>query len=160
MIATPYWVTAQLAIVPKPAGGDLLDTEMLLLREAGIDVVVSMLQKDEAQSLGLEHEETSANYAGLLFINFPVPDGSIPPDKPLFDEFLKHLEDHLASGKRIGIHCHGCIGRSPVTLASLLVRSGVPHESAWLQIASSRGCPVPATEEQREWVARHMRPNP
>jgi protein-tyrosine phosphatase len=158
MIATPYWVTAQLAIVPKPAGGDLLDTEMLLLREAGIDVVVSMLQQHEAKALGLEREETTAKHAGMLFLNFPVPDGSIPPDKPLFDEFLKHLEEHLACGKRIGIHCHGCIGRSPVTLASLLIRSGIPHESAWRQIATARGCPVPATTEQHEWVEYHISP--
>jgi protein-tyrosine phosphatase len=160
MTAQPYWITAQLAIIPKPAGDDLLDTEMLLLREAGIDVIVSMLQQGEAQALGLGNEEASAKHAGLLFINFPVPDGSIPPDKPRFDEFLKHLEDHLASGRRIGIHCHGCIGRSPVAVASLLIRSGIPPESAWIKIAASRGCPVPATTEQREWVDLHIASKP
>lgn len=40
----PYWVTTQLAIVPRPRGDDWLDDEMVALREAGIDVVVSMLE--------------------------------------------------------------------------------------------------------------------
>jgi len=157
MIALPYWITAQLAIIPRPIGGNSLGAEMLFLREAGIDVVVSMLQKGEAQYLGLAEEETSAKQAGLLFINFPIPDGDLPPDKLRFNAFLSNLEAHLASGKRVGIHCRACIGRSAVTAASLLIRSGIPPESAWLQIATSRGYPVPDTIEQREWVDRNIR---
>lgn len=160
MIATPYWITDQLAIVLRPWGDHYLDDEMLALRAAGIDVVVSMLQKDEARNLGLAEEETSAKRAGLLFANFAIPDGGVPLDKQSFHEFLATLEHHLANSKRIAIHCRGSIGRAPLTTASLLIRSGIPSESAWQQIATSRDCPVPDTEEQREWVDRHMRSNP
>lgn len=113
MIAAPYWITDQLAIVLKPRGDDWLDDEMIALREAGIDVVVSMLQKNEARDLGLEREETSANQAGLLFANFPIQDRGVPLDKQSFDDFLTTLEAHLANGKRIAIHCRGSIGRAP-----------------------------------------------
>ena len=160
MIAPPYWINDQLAIVLRPWGDDYLDNEMLALRAAGIDIVVSMLQKDEARDLGLAEEEISANRAGLLFANFAIPDGGVPLDKQSFQEFLATLEKHLANGRRIAIHCRGSIGRAPLTTASLLIRSGIPPESAWQQIAISRDCPVPDTEEQREWVDRHMRPNP
>ena len=160
MIATPYWITAQLAIVLRPWGDNYLASEMLTLRTAGIDVVVSMLQKDEARDLGLEEEETSANRAGLLFANFPIQDRGVPHDKQSFTDFLTTLENHLASGKRIAVHCRGSIGRAPLTTASLLIRSGIPPESAWSHIAASRDCDVPDTEEQREWVDRHMRPIP
>jgi protein-tyrosine phosphatase len=159
MIATPYWITTQLAIVLRPRGDDWLDDEMLALRAAGIDVVVSMLQIDEARNLGLVEEEASAKRAGLLFANFAIPDRGIPLDKESFHEFLTELENHLANGKRVGIYCRGSIGRAPLTTASLLIRSGMPPESAWLQIATSRDCPVPDTEEQREWVDRHIKPN-
>jgi protein-tyrosine phosphatase len=159
MIATPYWITAQLAIALRPRGDDWLDDEMLALREVGIDVVVSMLQKDEARDLGLAEEEISAKRAGMLFANFPIPDRFVPIDKQSFQEFLTTLEDHLARGKRIAIHCRGSIGRAPLTTASLLIRSGIPPETAWQQIAASRDCDVPDTEEQREWVDHHMRPN-
>jgi len=160
MIATPYWITDQLAIVLKPWGDHFLDDEMIALREAGIDVVVSMLQKEEARNLGLAEEETSAKQAGLVFANFAIPDGSVPLDKQAFQDFLTTLEAHLADGRRIAIHCRGSIGRAPLTTASLLIRSGIPPETAWERIAASRDCDVPDTEEQREWVDRHMRPNP
>lgn len=159
MIARPYWITSQLAIVPRPRGNDWLDDEMLAIKEAGIDVVVSMLQKEEAQSLGLEDETSSALEKGLQFINFAVPDRGVPLDTFSFLEFLKGLETLLAQNKRVGIHCRACIGRASVTSASLLIRSGIPSEEAWRQISASRGCLVPDTEEQREWVNRHMSTN-
>ena len=160
MIAPPYWITAQLAIVLRPWGDEELNDEMLALRTAGIDVVVSMLEKAEARNLGLAEEETCAKHAGLLFANFAIPDRDVPLDKESFFEFLTTIESHLSSGKRVAIHCRGSIGRAPLTTASLLVRSGIAPESAWLRIATSRDCPVPDTDEQREWVDRHVRPNP
>jgi protein-tyrosine phosphatase len=160
MNTPPYWITDQLAIVLRPWGDHFLDDEMLALRAAGIDVVVSMLQKDEARDLGLAEEAFSAKRAGIIFANFAIPDRGVPLDKQSFEEFLTILEAHLANGKRIAIHCRGSIGRAPLTTASLLIRAGIPSESAWQQIAASRDCDVPDTEEQREWVDRHMRPNP
>ena len=159
MIARPYWITSQLAIVPRPQGDDLLDDEMSALKEAGMDVIVSMLQKDEARKAGLEREASSAQEKGLQFINFPVPDRGVPLDTSSFIEFLKDLESLLAQGKRVGVHCRASIGRSSVTSASLLIRSGIPSESAWLQISVARDCSVPDTTEQRDWVDRNMRSN-
>lgn len=159
MTARPYWITSQLAIVPRPRGDEWLDDEMLALREAGIGVVVSMLEKNEGRMLGLEQEATSAERAGLHFINFPIPDRGTPIEKGAFERFLEDIERLLADGKRVGIHCRASIGRSSVTAASLLIRSGVPAEGAWLQISISRDCFVPDTEEQREWVDRHITAN-
>jgi protein-tyrosine phosphatase len=159
MIARPYWITSQLAIVPRPQGDDLLDDEMSALKEAGMDVIVSMLQRDEARKAGLEREASSAQEKGLQFINFPVPDRGVPLDTSSFIEFLKDLESLLAQGKRVGVHCRASIGRSSVTSASLLIRSGIPSQSAWLQISIARDCSVPDTTEQRDWVDRNMRSN-
>src|SRR6266567_4478713 len=92
MIAQPYWITSQLAIVPRPRGGDWLSDEMLALRQAGIDVVVSMLQEEEARELGLDREASSAQEKGLQFINFPVPDRGVPLDTSSFIEFLEELD--------------------------------------------------------------------
>jgi protein-tyrosine phosphatase len=159
MIARPYWITNQLAIVPRPQGSELLDDEMSALQEAGIDVVVSMLETEEARKVGLEREAFAAQAKGLKFIHFAVPDGEVPLDIPSFTEFLKDLENLLAEGKRIGVHCFASIGRSSVTSASLLIRSGVPVESAWAQISIARDCSVPGTTKQRDWVDRNMRSN-
>jgi protein-tyrosine phosphatase len=159
MIARPYWITSQLAIVPRPRGDDWLEDEMLALQHAGIDVVVSMLQEAEARQLALDQEASAAQKKGLRFINFPVPDRGVPLDTSSFTKFLEDLETQLALGKRVGIHCRACIGRASVTSASILIRSGMPSDRVWQQISTARGCPVPDTIEQRDWVNRHMRPN-
>ena len=160
MIIEPYWITPQLSIVPRPHGGDWLDDEMLAMRQAGVDVVVSMIEPFEAQELGLAREEASAIQAGIRFVSFPIQDRGTPPNLEQFNQFLTSLEQVLAEGKRIGIHCRGCIGRSSVVAASLLIRAGAPTTQAWDQIEAARGSPVPDTLEQLEWVARHIRPLP
>lgn len=159
MTVRPYWITSRLAIVPRPRGEEWLDGELSALQEAGIDVVVSMLEAEEARELGLSREGSSAREIGLTFLNFPVPDGGVPLDTSSFVRFLEKLEHLIASGKSVGVHCRACIGRASITSASLLIRSGVPPEDAWRQISAVRGCSVPDTIEQRDWVDRHMRSN-
>jgi protein-tyrosine phosphatase len=160
MVASPYWITPTLAIVPRPRGGDWLDDEMVALREAGINVVVSMLEETEAAEVALEREEAAARGAGLQFVNFVIPDRSVPINVKEFEAFLNGLEQELSAGRRVGVHCRACIGRASVTTASLLIRSGVPAAEAWQQVATARGFPVPDTREQREWVDGHMRLKP
>jgi hypothetical protein len=52
----PFWVETgnqlRLAIVPRPRGGDWLEDELDQMKRAGVDVLVSMLQVDEAAELG------------------------------------------------------------------------------------------------------------
>lgn len=160
MIAQPFWINSQLAIIPRPRGGDWLDDEMLALRASGIDVLVSMIEHSEANELGLGREEASSTQAGMHFVHFPIPDRETPPDLKTFESFLANLEANMANGKRIGIHCRGCIGRASVVAASLMARAGITHGQVWRQIAAARGCEVPDTREQREWVNRHMGPKP
>lgn len=160
MIAHPYWITPKLAIVPRPRGYDWLYDEMLGLREAGVEVVVSMLEEDEAIELGLRDEESAAADTGILFVNFPIPDRHVPADTEAFVGLLITIEKLIAEGKRVGIHCRACIGRSSVVATSLLIRSGAPSEEAWTQVSIARGFPVPDTDEQRSWVNLHIEANP
>jgi protein-tyrosine phosphatase len=157
MTAHPYWITPQLAIVPRPRGGDGLDDDMKALREAGIDVVVSMLEPFEAEQLGLGQEQRSAEGAGISLISFPIPDRGIPLDQQKFSAFLSILEERISAGNRIGVHCRACIGRSGVVTASLLIRSGIAPQDAWTEISIARGYPVPDTEEQETWVNHNIK---
>jgi protein-tyrosine phosphatase len=157
MIHRPFWLTTHLALIIRPYGEVPLDDHMRAFREAGIDVIVSMLQKGEARNLGLEDEEASANRAGLLFENFPIADGSVPANQLQFIHFLECLENHIFEGRKIAIHCRASIGRAPLTAASLLIRSGMTPGEAWSQIASIRDCPVPDTPNQRKWVDTNIK---
>jgi protein-tyrosine phosphatase len=61
----------------------------------------------------------------------------------------------LAEGKAVGVHCRAGIGRSSLIAAALLIQNGVSPETAFLTIQEARGCPVPDTVEQRNWVERY-----
>jgi hypothetical protein len=83
-----YWIESpwpgKQAIIPRPRGGDWLEDELRSLREAGLDIIVSLLEP---------HEETE-----------------------------------------------------------LLIMSGLSAETAFEEIGAARGCPVPETAEQHQWV--------
>ena len=157
MKTQPFWINSQLAIVPRPRGKESLDDDMCALRAAGIDTVVSMLEPYEAKDLGLERQADAAELAGLRFLNFPIPDRSLPANLDNFTTLLANLEAQMSKGRKVGIHCRMCIGRSAVAAASLLIRSGASPARAWKQIAEARSCPVPDTPDQRAWVERHIR---
>jgi protein-tyrosine phosphatase len=158
MIHPPHWVNSHLAIIIRPYGEVPLDDHMRIFRAAGIDVIVSMLQPGEARNLGLEDEAASAHRAGLLFENFPIPDGDAPHNLQRFTAFLELLESHIAADRKIAIHCRASIGRAPLTAACLLIRSGMPPDEAWSHIATVRDYPVPDTINQRKWVDTHIKP--
>ena len=68
----------RLAIVARPRGGDWLEDEVEAWRAAGLDVVVSLLEQDEAHELGLEDEAKACAARGLKFIEFPITDRGVP----------------------------------------------------------------------------------
>jgi hypothetical protein len=59
--STVYWIERSgkgwIGILSRPRGGDWLASDMAAIRSEGVDVVVSMLTKDESEDLGLAEEE-------------------------------------------------------------------------------------------------------
>jgi protein-tyrosine phosphatase len=156
--ANLYWINARgvrLAIVPRPRGQDWLPDDIDLLRRAGIDVIVSALTPPETEELGLLEEAECCRTNGIQFISFPIEDRSVPSSSTSFSELLDSLKASLAEGKAVGVHCRAGIGRSSLIAAALLIQNGVSPETAFLTIQEARGCPVPDTVEQRNWVERY-----
>lgn len=156
MKATIYWIENQwpgkLAIIPRPRGGDWLEDELRALRQDGLDVVVSLLETDEAADLGLEKEGESSRAVGLEFISFPIVDRSIPASDTATAQLLEGLRRLLIAGKNVGIHCRQGIGRSALIASALLVLDGMSPASAFQQVGNARGLTVPETQQQSNWV--------
>jgi hypothetical protein len=80
-----FWIPGpwrgRLAIAARPRGGDWLD-ETKSWRQAGLDVVVSLLETEEADQLGLALEGELAISSGLRFISFPIPDRGVQLRSP------------------------------------------------------------------------------
>ena len=156
---SPYWIEAdgvRLAIVARPRGWDWLADDITILRREGFDVVVSLLTAVEAEELGLLEEGNWCKAAGIQLFSFPVEDRSVPASIAELESLLGSLEHLLAQGKTVGVHCRAGIGRSAILAASILIRRGVPAGAAFRRIAEARGCPVPDTPEQRQWVEAHI----
>jgi len=149
---TPHRV----AIVARPRGGDWLCDELSALSREGIDVLVSMLTDEESTELGLERESDDCEAAAIAFVNLPIPDRSVPADA---DEFLRNVEqlaDMVRDGRFLGVHCRASIGRSSVLAVSVLVRLGWDVTEAFDAVEAARGCAIPDTPEQRQWVMRNV----
>jgi protein-tyrosine phosphatase len=153
-----YWISGpwpgRLAISARPRGGDWLEDEARGWRNAGLDVVVSLLEKDEEEQLALADEGRLAEASGLRFVSFPIEDRSVPASLPAAVVLLRDVGHALEQGKNVAIHCRQGIGRSALIAAGLLVAAGNDPESALETVGSARGLSVPETPEQRRWVQR------
>jgi len=156
MAATVFWVPGpwkgQLAIVPRPRGGDWLGDETAAWREAGIDMLVSLLEPEEEAQLILEGESAAASASGIEFTRFPIPDRGVPPSHVSVAELVNGIVEALDRGKNVAVHCRQGIGRSAVIVGAVLVAAGQGPQTALRTIHESRGVEVPETDEQRRWL--------
>jgi len=151
-----HWIPGpwpgRLGIAPRPRGGDWLGDELRSWREAGVDVVVSLLTPQEEAELDLDDEEARSRYSGLEFLRLPIPDRSVPESRFEVADLVTRLEEALAAGKDVAVHCRQGIGRSGLVAALMLVAAGRGPDDAFHAVGIARGIPVPETEEQRAWA--------
>jgi protein-tyrosine phosphatase len=152
-----YWIKGpgpgRLAILARPRGADWLEDEVEAWKEIGVDTVVSLLTRSEEVELSLTEESDLVRRSGLRFVNFPIPDYSVPRSQGATRQIVDELRDQLSRGNNVGIHCRQGIGRSSLVAACVLVALGESSGDAFSRIESARGVSVPDTTEQRNWVA-------
>jgi protein-tyrosine phosphatase len=150
-----YWIEnagdGRLAILARPQGNGALEGEVQGWRDAGIDVVVSMLTDSDNSYLGLSAEAELCRSNGLEFRSFPIEDFGVPASVDTALQFVRDLNELLASGKNIGFHCNGCIGRAPLIASCVLMFSGKSAETAFELVSVARGYPIPEARAQAEW---------
>jgi protein-tyrosine phosphatase len=154
-----FWIEgsppAPLAIVLCPYGGSILEDELHEIARSGIQTLVSLLEPDEADWLGLAEEKALAEQLGMHFLSYPIEDVHVPANVFMFRNFVSGLADRLRAGERIGLHCRGSIGRAPLTAACTLIHLGWKAKDALEAIQTARGCKVPDTTEQLRWVLKY-----
>jgi protein-tyrosine phosphatase len=138
--------------MPRPRGGDWLEDEVASLKSSGVDVVVSLLEREEIVELDILAEQSLCQAVGISFLSFPIVDRSVPASKEEASRFAQSIFSLLEAGKTVVIHCRAGIGRSALVAACVLALGGSPVEDAFERIEASRGCRVPDTKEQRDWV--------
>jgi len=144
--------SGRLGITSRPRGGDWLEDEVRGWRASGVDTVVSLLTREEVAELNLENEESFCREQGIAFRSLPIPDRGVPLSRASMQELVTALKHDLDSGRAVAVHCRQGIGRSALVVASVMICSGEDPDRAFQAIESARGCPVPDTIEQRNWV--------
>jgi protein-tyrosine phosphatase len=151
-----YWIdtgsAGRLAIAVRPRAGDWLEAEVNEWKSAGIEVIVSLLEREEVSELGLQREAELCRANGIDFVSFPIPDRGVPDSQRETLRVARVLATCLQDGRSIAIHCRAGIGRSSVIAACTLICCGREAEEALRLIEASRGLSVPDTDEQRGWV--------
>jgi Protein-tyrosine phosphatase len=154
-----YWIdtnsTLKLAIAARPRAGGWLEDEVAHWKRSGVRIVVSLLERDEVDELGLGMEPTFCGRNDIEFLSFPIPDRGLPKDADSAMSFAAYV---ASKGKPIAVHCRAGIGRSSVMAAAVLIAKDITPATALLAIEKARGLPVPDTDAQRDWVMKLKKP--
>ena len=158
MLSKLYWIEGpwkgKLAITPRPRGYEWIEDEILFWKDSDLEVIVSLLTREEMVTLGLEEEENFCSKYGLEFLSFPIVDRDVPESMLKTLNLVKELYAKLSNGKKIAIHCRQGIGRAALIASALLVFSGVDPEKSFVAVSRARGCSVPETSGQKDWIKR------
>lgn len=151
-----FWIPGpwrgRLAVATRPRGGDWLEDEAGGWRRAGLDVVVSLLEREEAEQLELIHEGEAAESKGVHFVSFPIPDRGVPASMQATVSLLRNIANALEEGNSVAVHCRQGIGRSGLIAAGVLVTSGISAERAIEAVSAARGQTIPETPDQLRWL--------
>lgn len=156
-----FWLNSQaalrLAIMPRPRGGEWLRSEVDGYARAGLNVIVSLLERAEEHELGLLDEGPLCRDHGLDFISLPIADRSVPASIQQFGSVVRHAALNLRNGSGVGIHCRMGIGRASVVAACVMIELGMPASDVFGHLSRARGLTVPDTPEQAAWVMEWAR---
>ena len=136
----------------RPRGDDWLKDEIGNLKKQNVRLLVSLLEKEEINELGLRQQETICKSSGIEFINFPIADRDIPKTTDKTDWLVDFLTSKLQDSSFVVIHCRMGIGRSTIIAASVLLRAGLKAENIIDHISKIRGLKVPDTDKQLQWL--------
>jgi hypothetical protein len=130
------------------------DAAMMIRDMATGDVrqVVSLLPPGESRELGLENEAALVNEQSMGFVSFPIPDMGLPGSINDFARLSRKLFHQVEAGINTLIHCRAGIGRSGLLAAAVLLHGGRSVQQAFAQVSHMRGCQVPETSQQGDWL--------
>jgi predicted protein tyrosine phosphatase len=151
-----HWIeltaAGRIAISARPRADDWLETEVGEWTTSGLDMVVSLLERDEVSELGLQREAEFCRASGIEFVSFPIPDRGVPEAGSHVSQIANSIANTIADGGSIAIHCRAGIGRASMIAACALICLGIEASDALARIKTARGLTVPDAEEQRDWI--------
>ncbi len=161
-----YWVVpGRFAAGEYPGSWTRAEAARRLRRllRAGIDHFIDLTRPAD----GLEpyepiaQKQAQAEGMEVRREHHPIVDMSVPPAEDM-TATLDAIDEALAAGRTVYVHCWGGIGRTGTVVGCWLVRQGLAGDEAlaqiaewWQHVEKSRRVPrSPQTHEQHEYVRR------
>lgn len=120
-------------------------------RSMDVDLVISMLEHEEAVELSLQNEGSVCSDNNMDFLNYPVPDRGLP-ERERFKELIGVVRIRLVQNEGIAVHCRAGVGRSRMLVCSVLAGFIGSAQKAIEIVSGARGVEVPDTPEQRVFI--------
>jgi protein-tyrosine phosphatase len=140
------------AIMARPSLEQGDPASVVNIARLGIHLVVSLLEDNEARTLGLDAERDMVKGLGMDFVSFPIPDMGLPKSVEEFASLSKMLLKRVDAGTNILVHCHAGIGRSGLMAAGILLHCDLDPQQAFAHVSKMRGVRVPETPDQEYWL--------
>lgn len=117
-----------------------LTSSIHTLKEAGADIIISMLPDDEMAKLKVTKLGKETEQQGMMWYQLPVEDDHAPEQDffSAFNPVKEAILGHLKEKKTLVIHCRGGTGRTGMMAAILLLESGYQWEQAKSLVQSIR----------------------
>jgi protein-tyrosine phosphatase len=145
----------KLGYMARPRGGEWLEDDLRSISQQRFDIVVSLLEDEEAEELALTDEAGLCTRHGLQFVRIPIRDRGVPAFDDVRMRALASLRELWRNGKAIVTHCRMGYGRAPMIAACILISKECGSNAAFEKLSAARGISVPETDEQRAWVQKY-----
>ncbi len=99
------------------------------LGEQGVSVLLNLHPRP--------HDPARLARHGLVEIHLPVADFA-PPTPEQLAQGIAAVDEAVASGRRVAVHCGGGLGRTGTLLACWLIHQGLGAEEAITRVRASR----------------------
>lgn len=145
----------RIGICRLPGVSGNLDADLKAIAAWKPTIVVSMTEQAEMDrcgsgALGARLADFQIDWAHLPIRDYGGPDGD---SRTRWPALSRRLNETLANGGAVLLHCRGGLGRSGMIALRLLVERGEEVNRALAQIRSVRPGAV-ETDGQLEWAAR------